>query len=169
MENFVNGVSTRLNGAITSGALTAAIISATGFPSSGETRCLICQNSNGVISNGEIVLVTARTGTILTIARAVEGWGGAQTALAHADGEYVTIVLTEASLLSLQTSGDLSYVHDQAVASNSWTVAHGLNKRPAVQVVDSAGSQVEGDVFWLDDNHVRLDFSAPFSGRAYFN
>lgn len=41
--------------------------------------------------------------------------------------------------------------------------------RPAVTVVDSAGTVVIGEVDYLDDNTVRLTFCAAFSGTAYFN
>lgn len=64
---------------------------------------------------------------------------------------------------------DANFVHDQAIAATTWNVAHNLGKRAAVQVVDSAGTQVEGDIIWIDNNHVRLEFSAPFSGSAFFN
>lgn len=46
---------------------------------------------------------------------------------------------------------------------------HNLGKRPAVTVVDSAGTVVIGEVDYLDDNTVRLTFCAAFSGTAYFN
>lgn len=72
----------------------------------------------------------------------------------------------------VQDSGDsvdLAYVHVQEVASLSWLVVHNLGKVAAVQVQDSAGTQVEGDVHWLDENTVRIDFTAPFSGRAACN
>lgn len=69
----------------------------------------------------------------------------------------------------IHVTSDANYVHDQATPSASWTVAHNLGKRPAVQVIDTAGTQVEGDVTWLDDNSVRIIFSAPFSGKAYCN
>ena len=44
-----------------------------------------------------------------------------------------------------------------------------LAQRPAVTVVDSAGTVVIGEVDYLDDNTVRLTFCAAFSGTAYFN
>lgn len=50
-----------------------------------------------------------------------------------------------------------------------WKVVHNLGKRPAVTVVDSAGTAVIGEVDYLDDNTVRLTFCAAFSGAAYFN
>ena len=63
----------------------------------------------------------------------------------------------------------LSRILKQAQAAKVWTVAHNLGKRPAVTVVDSAGTVVIGEVDYLDDNTVRLTFCAAFSGTAYFN
>lgn len=45
-------------------------------------------------------------------------------------------------------------------------MTHNLNGYPAVSVVDSAGSQVFGDVHYLDTMTVQILFSAPFSGQA---
>ena len=64
---------------------------------------------------------------------------------------------------------DKHYTHTQAVASDTWTVVHGLGKYPAVTVVDTARDVVIGDVEYLDTNTVELRFTAPFSGWAYLN
>lgn len=67
------------------------------------------------------------------------------------------------------TGGDLSYTHTQAVPAASWTVEHGLGKHPAVIVVDSAEEVVIGDVVYLSDTSLRVDFSGAFGGKAYLN
>lgn len=64
---------------------------------------------------------------------------------------------------------DKHYVHNQNSASAVWTVTHGLDKIPAVTVVDSAGTEVVGDVAHIDKNTTKITFSAAFSGKAYFN
>jgi len=64
---------------------------------------------------------------------------------------------------------DKNYTHSQGVASLTWDIVHNLNKAPAVTIVDSAGTVVEGDVILVDLNNVQLTFSAPFSGTAYIN
>ncbi len=66
-------------------------------------------------------------------------------------------------------TGDKTYVHNQRQASREWTVTHNLNKMPSVTVVDSAGTQVIGDVLYLDSNRVMLRFSGAFAGKAYCN
>ena len=64
---------------------------------------------------------------------------------------------------------DKNYVHNQISSSDSWVVNHNLNKFSSVVVVDSAGTVVTGEIVYNNVNSVTLSFSAPFSGKAYFN
>ena len=66
-------------------------------------------------------------------------------------------------------SGDLSYVHTQASASTDWTVAHSLGKFPSVTIVDSAGTEVIGNVTHVDNNNLTINFTSSFSGKAHIN
>lgn len=75
----------------------------------------------------------------------------------------------EAALTGGGSSGDKTYRHVQGSPSSVWNVTHSLAKYVAVTVVDSGGSEVEGDVLYISDNQVQLLFSAAFSGEAYFN
>ena len=68
-----------------------------------------------------------------------------------------------------QDGSDKTYRHVQGVASAFWEVSHGLAKFPAVSVIDSGGSLIEGDIDYLDENTVTLTFASPFSGEAHFN
>jgi hypothetical protein len=61
------------------------------------------------------------------------------------------------------------YVHDQQVASTSWTVTHNMNKYPSVNVVDTANDEVTGDVRYNSLNQITITFTAAFSGKAYLN
>ncbi len=64
---------------------------------------------------------------------------------------------------------DLTHVHVQNVASTTWTVSHPLNKFPAVSIIDSGGTIVEGDVNYVDINTVVITFSYQFTGTVYLN
>jgi hypothetical protein len=66
-------------------------------------------------------------------------------------------------------ANDAHYVHNQTVASATWTVRHFLGKNPAVDVVDSAGSVCYGAIQHTDTNTTVLRFSSAFSGIAYCN
>ena len=79
------------------------------------------------------------------------------------DNEYYGLVT------SSNTIGDKTYRHIQGVASDTWVVAHGLNKYPSVTVQDSAGSIVIGEITYNNENTITLTFSGAFSGEAHFN
>jgi hypothetical protein len=61
------------------------------------------------------------------------------------------------------------YVHDQQAASSSWVVTHNLNKFASVNIVDTVGDEVIGDVTYNNTNQITINFSAPISGKAYIN
>lgn len=87
---------------------------------------------------------------------------------------YEVLVVTpqEEKLTSLSTLRDYVdkfYEHNQGVASDVWTITHNLNKYPTVTVIDSAGSEVEGDIDYTSANSVTLTFSGAFTGKAYLN
>jgi hypothetical protein len=60
-----------------------------------------------------------------------------------------------------------TFTYRQDTPASVWTVVHNLGTFPNVTVLDSTGSQVMGDLLYLDGNSVQLTFSAPFSGVAY--
>ena len=57
----------------------------------------------------------------------------------------------------------------QSIPQTTWTVTHNLGKHPAVQVFDSAGTQVEGDVTHVNTSTLTVEFAYPFSGVVYLN
>lgn len=65
------------------------------------------------------------------------------------------------------TSG--SYTHTQSNAATVWPIAHNLGKYPKVLIMDTAGSEVEGDIKYPDINHVTLTFSSAFAGKAFLD
>ena len=69
----------------------------------------------------------------------------------------------------MKNAKDKHYVHKQETSSDTWEVTHGLGKEPAVTVIDSAGTEVIGEVEYVGLNKCILRFQAPFSGKAIFN
>tara|TARA_R110000737_G_scaffold352113_1_gene396799 strand:+ start:375 stop:713 length:339 start_codon:yes stop_codon:yes gene_type:complete len=65
--------------------------------------------------------------------------------------------------------GISTYTHDQGVPNTTWTIIHNLDKRPSVTVIDTAGSVVIGDISYVDNNEVEINFNASFGGKAYLN
>lgn len=66
-------------------------------------------------------------------------------------------------------TGSASYVHTQNSAASVWTIVHNLDFQPNVTVVDSAGSEVEGDIEYVSGSTVQVTFSAAFGGVAYLS
>lgn len=66
-------------------------------------------------------------------------------------------------------TGDKHYQHNQGSPASVWTINHDLAKRPAVQIEDSLGRDVEASIEWPDIHTVVITFSASISGKAYLN
>lgn len=64
---------------------------------------------------------------------------------------------------------DASYTHNQSSPASTRTIVHGLGKHPSVSIVDSAGTQVLGQLTYDSINQVTVSFSTAFSGKAYLN
>ena len=67
------------------------------------------------------------------------------------------------------SGNDKNFVFTQASPSNTWNINHQLNKFPSVTIVDSAGTQVIGDVQHTDTTNLTVTFINQFSGKAYIN
>ncbi len=66
-------------------------------------------------------------------------------------------------------AADKNYVHNQPVASITWTVQHNLDKFPSCTMVLSTGQQGYGDVTFIDENNLTITFAGAESGKAYIN
>ena len=66
-------------------------------------------------------------------------------------------------------AGGSTYQHHQDTPLAVWTIAHNLNRYPAVTVTDHLGRVVVGDVEFLDANVVRITHGDPIIGYAYLN
>jgi hypothetical protein len=70
---------------------------------------------------------------------------------------------------NIPSGGDKNFVFNQNTPAVIWNVTHNLNKFPSVSVVDSANTEVIGNVQYINLNVCILSFSGAFSGSAYFN
>lgn len=61
------------------------------------------------------------------------------------------------------------YTHTQYVPASVWFIQHNLDRYPSVDVVDSAGSLVRGDVKYVNSNNIEVSFQSAFAGVAYLN
>lgn len=65
--------------------------------------------------------------------------------------------------------GDKTFVYTQSVAAETWTIQHDLDKFPSVSVVNNNNVGMYGEVIYIDENNLQIEFSAGFSGKAYMN
>ncbi len=62
-----------------------------------------------------------------------------------------------------------SFLYNQSIPTTTWMITHSLGFFPAVTIVDSSQREVVGDVTHIDSMSVQVDFSFPFSGKAYLS
>lgn len=63
----------------------------------------------------------------------------------------------------------VAYVFVQNTPSSTWTINHTLDFVPNITVVDTAGSVVEGDYSYPNENTIIATFSGGFAGKAYLS
>jgi hypothetical protein len=61
------------------------------------------------------------------------------------------------------------YTHEQTTASAEWNITHNLNKHPSCTIVDSAETEVQGELEYINNNSLKLTFIGAFAGKAYLN
>jgi len=62
-----------------------------------------------------------------------------------------------------------TYTHTQNVPSDTWTIVHYLGFMPNISIIDSGGSNVEGETTYIDTDTVVLTFTSAFGGVAYLS
>lgn len=61
------------------------------------------------------------------------------------------------------------FVFTQILPATAWLIEHNLNRFPSVVVVNINNIVMYGNIIYIDENNVRIEFSAGFSGKAYLN
>lgn len=59
------------------------------------------------------------------------------------------------------------YVFIQDSPKSTWVIHHPLGGFPSVSVVDSANTLIIGEVLYNNTSTVTINFTAPFSGKAF--
>jgi hypothetical protein len=73
------------------------------------------------------------------------------------------------AVFSLSSQGAPTFVFTQGVPATVWNIQHNLGKFPSVSVINNNNIVINGEVTYIDNNNVQLNFSAGFSGKAYLN
>ena len=64
---------------------------------------------------------------------------------------------------------DKTFTFTQPTPQLEWLINHNLEKFPSVSVVNENEILMYGDTTYIDDNNLKITFSAGFSGKAYLN
>ena len=75
----------------------------------------------------------------------------------------------EQGIQGIQGPMHSTYIFTQPSPLDIWVITHGLLKRPSVNIVDSAGTEIEGETKYDSDSQITITFSSAFSGSAYLN
>jgi len=81
---------------------------------------------------------------------------------------FITFVETNLGV-AVVTPTPTTFIFTQDIPTPVWVIIHNLNKYPSVTVVDTAGTEVEGQVEYIDSNTIIITFSVGFAGKAYLN
>lgn len=84
------------------------------------------------------------------------------------------VVIPDGVTITVDSQGHISgiggshgFTFTQAQPSDTWTILHGLDRYPAVTIVDSNGNEVLGGKHYDNSNQVTMSFTAPIVGIAY--
>jgi len=100
-----------------------------------------------------------------------------------ANGDFYTLNLTniagngvledkavyDFAVFTLSSQGTPTFEFIQGVPATTWNIQHDLSKFPSVSVINNNNVVINGEVTYIDNNNVQLNFSAGFSGKAYLN
>lgn len=76
---------------------------------------------------------------------------------------------TEEEWLESLKAEDRNFLYRQNEPSEVWIINHNLHKHPSINVMDSSGREVFGNVEYINDDILKVTFSGAFSGRATLN
>ena len=77
--------------------------------------------------------------------------------------------LYDFAVFTLSSQGVPTFVFTQGAAATQWSIQHNLGKFPSVSVINNNNVIINGEVKYIDNNNIQLNFSAGFSGKAYLN
>ena len=81
-------------------------------------------------------------------------------------GEGLINAITSDGVVTITSN---TYIHEQGITSDTWIIEHNLNKFPSVTLVDSAGTQFQGRVEYIDENVCKVTMNGATKGKAFLN
>ena len=83
---------------------------------------------------------------------------------------FYTDMYTTKGLLFSDGNGDITAgdsIHHQIRPARTWHIHHNRGTFPSVTVIDSTNNVVFGDITYVDEYNLEVNFTAAFSGKAY--
>ena len=62
-----------------------------------------------------------------------------------------------------------TYVHEQAIPDDEWTINHALGGFPNVTALDSTDREIVGDIEYVTQYVLKITFSSATAGKAYLS
>ena len=106
---------------------------------------------------------------VLTVADWVDDSGFMKITLQYVTGTGSFLDGETFGFAFFKDATDSYYEHVQSTSSAVWTIVHNLNKKPSITIVDSADTEVIGEIQYIDQYTAQVTFIAPFKGKAYCN
>ena len=85
------------------------------------------------------------------------------------NGNFDTDKFYDFAVFTLSSQGAPTFEFTQGVPATTWNIQHNLGKFPSVSVINNNNVVINGEVIYIDNNNVQLNFSAGFTGKAYLN
>ena len=73
------------------------------------------------------------------------------------------------AVFTLSSQGTPTFIFTQGAPATVWNILHNLGKFPSVSVINNNDIVINGEITYIDNNNVQLNFSAGFTGKAYLN
>jgi len=66
-------------------------------------------------------------------------------------------------------NGGSAYEHSQTAPVSEWIINHNLGYRPAIEILDAGGNEIDAQVLHISLNQARIYFTLPAAGSARCN
>jgi hypothetical protein len=124
-------------------------------------------------TDADVVNVGTETEAILDFtipagAAATVDVGDTITGPPGSDASVVNVGTSSAAIFefTIPLGDNTTYEHVQSAPATTWTIAHNLGFKPAITILDSAGSKIETDIQHIDNMTATSTTSFPFAGTA---
>lgn len=150
----------------------------------GDTGQILTKSPSGIVWADPVTPITAGLNDVLLVGNTATNdiflTGDISVVDAHVSGaiyDSSDSPGTSGQILSSTVTGtewvtptqDKTYIFTQSVPSVLWSVQHNLGKFPSVTVVNINNVAMYGEIIYIDQNNLQIEFSAGFSGKAYMN